>query len=251
MVRIYFHRFLSRLDKLIQTLISKRLMKALLRHRVLAGADARHVLSRDLSTVVDIGANRGQFALAVRHWAPKAHVISFEPLPGPASIFLSVFFGDDRVLLYQVAIGPCSEQRSMHVSGRDDSSSLLPISSVQTGMFPGTGEIATIEVRAGPLEEFVKAVELRSPAMLKLDVQGFEYEALIGCESKLSHFDWVYCECSFVVFYSGQKLAADVIDWLAKRSFDLKGIYNSTYDRCGQAVQADFLFSRRSDVRPP
>jgi len=241
--------FLTRIDKFSQVVQSARLLEALFRYRVLAGAEHRHVLSRDMSTVLDIGANRGQFALAVRQWAPKARVISFEPLPGAASIFRSVFYGDDQVLLYQAAIGPRPEQRTMHVSGKDDSSSLLPISSVQTAMFPGTGEIATTEVRVGPLEEFVKSDELRSPAMLKLDVQGFEYEALIGCESMLPHFDWVYCECSFVELYSGQKLASEVIDWLACKSFDLKGIYNPAYDRGGRAVQADFLFLREGAGR--
>ena len=225
-------------------MLAGRLLQALFRHQVLAGAEHRYVLTRDLGTLVDIGANRGQFALAVREWAPQARVISFEPLPGPAAIFRKVFSGDDRVLLHQAAIGPRPEQRTMHVSARDDSSSLLPISSVQTAMFPGTGEIATTEVRVGPLEEFVKADELRSPAMLKLDVQGFEYEALIGCESMLAHFDWVYCECSFVEFYSGQKLAADVIEWLAARGYGLCGVFNPAYDKEGQAVQADFLFQR-------
>jgi len=233
---------LNRFDKLIQAAQSARLRQALWRYRVLAGAEHRHVLSRNLETVVDIGANRGQFSLAVRQWVPKACVISFEPLPGPASVFRKVFSGDDRVLLHQAAIGPRLEQRTMHVSGRDDSSSLLPISSVQTMMFPGTGEVATTEVRVGPLEEFVKAEELRSPVMLKLDVQGFEYEALIGCESMLPHFDWIYCECSFVEFYSGQKLAWELIDWLAGKGFRLDGVFNPTYDEQGQAIQADFLF---------
>lgn len=235
---------LNRLDKLIQAIKSSGLMRALLRYRVLGGAEHRHVLSRAMNTVVDIGANRGQFALAVRQWVPKARVISFEPLPGPASVFRKVFSGDDRVLLHQAAIGPNHEQRTMHVSARDDSSSLLPISSVQTAMFPGTGEVATTEVRVGPLADFVTADELQSPAMLKLDVQGFEYEALIGCESMLPHFDWVYCECSFVEFYSGQKLAADVIEWLATRGYGLCGVFNPAYDGEGQAVQADFLFQR-------
>lgn len=226
-----------------------RLLKVLLRYRVLVGAEHRNVLSRDLGTVVDIGANRGQFALAARQWAPKARVISFEPLPGPASIFRTLFSVDDRVLLHQAAIGPRPEQRTMHVSARDDSSSLLPISPVQTAMFPGTGEIATTEVRVGPLEEFVKANELRSPGMLKLDVQGFEFEALIGCESMLPHFDWVYCECSFVELYSGQALAADVIDWLSAKGFRLNGLFNAAYDVHGRAVQADFLFSRNGAAR--
>jgi FkbM family methyltransferase len=225
-------------------MLSKRLFQALLRHGVLAGAEHRHVLSRNLGTVVDIGANRGQFALAIRQWAPQARVISFEPLPGPASIFRRVFSDDDMVSLHQAAVGPASVRQKMHVSARDDSSSFLPISSVQTTMFPGTGEVTTVDVHVGPLEEFVKADELRSQAMLKLDVQGFEFEALIGCDSMLPNFDWVYCECSFVELYSGQRLACDVIDWLFLKGFRLEGVFNSANDAKGQAIQADFLFSR-------
>lgn len=221
-------------------------LRALIQHQVAAGVEHERVLRQlDCQMIVDIGANRGQFALVARLCFPEMRVISFEPLPGPASIFRRVFSGDDQVLLHEAAIGPRPEQRTMHVSERDDSSSLLPISSVQTAMFPGTGEITTTEVRVGPLEEFVTADDLSSPAILKLDVQGFEYEALIGCESMLPHFDWVYCECSFVELYSGQKLAADVIDLLACKGFSLKGIYNPAYDCRGQAVQADFLFSRK------
>lgn len=236
---------LNRFNKLAHAARSIRLTQVLLRYRVLAGAEHRHVLSRAITTVVDIGANRGQFSLAVRRWAPKARVIAFEPLPGPASIFERVFAGDDRVSLHQVAIGPRREQGTMHVSGKDDSSSLLPISSAQAAMFPGTAEIATAEVRVGPLEEFVTTNEISAPAMLKLDVQGFEYEALIGCESMLARFAWVYCECSFIELYSGQRLACEVIDWLAQKGFELTGIYNPAYDRDGQAVQGDFLFLRR------
>ncbi len=80
--------------------------------------------------------------------------------------------------------------------------------------------------------------------MLKLDVQGFEYEALSGCESMLSSFDLIYCECSFVELYSGQKLAADVVDWLSARGFRIKGIFNPAYDGQGQTIQADILFQR-------
>jgi len=81
--------------------------------------------------------------------------------------------------------------------------------------------------------------------MLKLDVQGYELSALTGCESLLRHFDWVYCECSYVEFYAGQKLAGEVIEWLAARGFALDGIFNPACDERGQTVQADFLFMRK------
>jgi FkbM family methyltransferase len=236
--------FFTRMEKFMQVVRSVRLMQVLLRHHVLAGAEHRNVLLRDLATVVDIGANRGQFALAARQWAPKARVISFEPLLAPAEIFSRVFSEDNQVVLYQSAIGPESIKQKMHVSARDDSSSLLPISSIQTAIFPGTEEIGSTEVHVGPLEEFVTADDLPTPAMLKLDVQGFELEALRGCESLLNYFEWVYCECSFVELYSGQKLAWEVIEWLFARDFCLMGMFNPAYDDCGQAVQADFLFRR-------
>ena len=137
--------FLNRLGKLSQAVRSWRLLRALLLHRVLAGAEHRRVLRRELNTVVDIGANRGQFSLAVRRWMPQARIVAFEPLDQPAAVFSRVFSGDERVVLHQSAIGAVSMMQTMHVSARDDSSSLLPISSAQTAMFPGTQEVATVE----------------------------------------------------------------------------------------------------------
>ncbi len=198
----------------------------------------------DCRMVIDIGANRGQFALVARACFPSAEIVSFEPLPGPVALFRRVFAKDVTTVLHVAAIGPKSEQCTMHVSGRDDSSSLLPISSLQEEIFPGTSEVETIDVRVAPLDAFVDESDIVAPAMLKLDVQGFELDALRGCESLLHRFDWVYCECSFVELYSGQKLAADVIDWLSSKGFRIKGMYNPSYDRDGLAIQADFLFQQ-------
>lgn len=236
--------FISRLNKLFWAFSSKRLAAALFKHRVLAGAEHRFVLDPAFQTIVDIGANRGQFALAARQWAHDAHVISFEPLSAPARIFRSVFTADAKVLLHEAAIGPQPQRRQMHVSARDNSSSLLPICGLQSEIFPGTAEVSTTEVHVAPLDAFVKPGEIRGPAMLKLDVQGYEYEALRGCESLLRWFDFVYCECSYVELYSGQKLAADIIEWLSGRGFQLRGMFNPAYDAKGRAVQADFLFER-------
>lgn len=132
----------------------------------------------------------------------------------------------------------------MHVSGRDDSSSLLPISASQAALFPSTAEVASIEVQVAPLTDFVQASDLRPPAMLKLDVQGYEYDALLGCETLLHRFQWVYCECSFTELYIGQKLAPVIISYLEQRGFQLTEIQNPSWDRVGHTIQADLLFGR-------
>jgi len=237
--------FLTRVDKLGQVLGHKKLFSAFLCHQVLAGAEHRQVLHKDLTTVVDIGANRGQFSLAVRRWAPNARVFACEPLSGPATRFRKVFCGDDKVVFHQTAIGPEKSEATIHVSAADDSSSLLPISGVQEQLFPGTGEIRTEIIQVGRLADFVSAENIVAPAMLKLDVQGFELEVLKGCEELLGRFTYVYAECSFVELYTGQALADEVIAWLRERGFRLSGAYHMGYDQNGIAVQGDFLFVRR------
>jgi FkbM family methyltransferase len=247
---MYINFLLTRLKKLSYVFQSTRFLKALLLHRVLAGAEHRKVFVANLELVVDIGANRGQFTLAARKWARKARVIAFEPLAEAAASFRKVFQGDLRVTIHQVAIGKEAGEASIHVSAAEDSTSLLPISTLQNRIFPGTFEIRTEMVKIRPLSDFIVFEEIVCPAMLKLDVQGYELEVLKGCEVLLDRFSYVYAECSFVELYSGQALADEIIAWLRKRGWRLSGIYNMIYGGKGQSVQADFLFENSCYMKP-
>jgi FkbM family methyltransferase len=235
----------NKLIKLSHILLSSSYRRCLLTCGVAAGVEHEPFL-RTLScrTVVDIGANRGQFALVARQCFRQATIFSFEPLSGPAKHFRRVFAGDQRVMLRETAIGAKNGTEVIHVSGRDDSSSLLPITSLQEQMFPGTAKVGQQSVGVGPLTKFVSAEDIESPALLKVDVQGYELEALKGCESLLDRFSHVYVECSFVELYLGQASADEVADYLHRHGFVLKGVYNLTYDGVGLAIQGDFLYSR-------
>jgi len=235
------HRFV----KLLSILRSRPYRTALLRHNVAAGVEHERVLTLlDCRSVIDVGANRGQFSLVARRCFPEARIVAFEPLSRPAERFRRVLAGDPRVTLHQCAVGPQKAVASMHVSCKDDSSSMLPITSRQRSIFPGTGESGTTMVHVGRLVDFVHAVDLRAPALLKLDVQGYELEALRGCEDLLDSFSYVYAEGSFVELYRGQVLADDLIAWLRRREFRLSGVYGEVFDGQGRAVQADMLFRR-------
>jgi len=195
-----------------------------------------------LRTVVDIGANTGQFALLSRGLFPDAQIFSFEPLSRPAGKYRRLFEGDVHVRLFQAAVAPVSGRREMHVSARDDSSSLLSISDRQVEFAPGTGEAGREEVTLGPLSQFIGASDIVGPAVLKLDVQGYELEALKGCESLLSCFHYVFVEVSFTPLYHGQVLAAELIEWLAARDFHARSAGNASYGEDSCIVQFDMLF---------
>jgi FkbM family methyltransferase len=200
--------------------------------------------SNKLATIIDIGANRGQFSLAARAFT-SAKIFSFEPLPIACKVFDRVFEDDIDVKLFRAAISCIKGSPKIHLSARDDSSSLLEIGGGQSNFFPGTHEVGVIEVEAGPLDLYLKPEDIVMPSLLKLDVQGYELEALEGCANLIEKFQYIYCECSFVELYTGQSFAHEVISFLNKWNFYLAGIYNPSYDRLGRCIQADLYFIKK------
>lgn len=232
------------LRKLCHMLWYRDLRRALFRGTA-AGIEHLGVLRQlHLATVVDVGANVGQFALAVAHVHPRARIIAFEPLARPARVFEGVFAGAPQVHLHRVAIGPSEGLATMHVAERDDSSSLLPISEAQVSLFPWSQRVGIEKVRMAPLHRVIRVDDILPPALLKVDVQGYELNALKACEKFLWRFRYIYVEVSFLPLYVGQCNALDIFMYLSNQGYWLEGIYNIYYACDGRAVQADLLFEK-------
>ncbi len=242
------HKMTSRINKFFALLGNPFYRRVFIRHHVAAAVEHDMVLSTiggALQTVVDIGANRGQFALAARHHAPGAYIIAFEPLVEPAEVFREVFRKDAKVELHLCAIGSQQGDALMYISGADDSSSLLPITDLQTRLFPGTQESSTRRVTVTPLEKALFPQQIVSPALLKIDVQGYELQVLKGGKSLLGCFDFLLVECSYKTLYNGQALAGEVLRYLGEAGFVLVQRFNLLCDENGEPIQADFFLRRK------
>jgi FkbM family methyltransferase len=232
--------------KIFRVLWNPQYRAAFLRARVAASTEHDRIIAGlALDTVVDIGANRGQFALCVRRHYPQAQIFSFEPLRKPAITYQKAFAGDSRAKLFNTAIAAAAGSAAMHVSRWDVSSSLLPIAKAQHDNFPFTEEARQETVALAPLSACIDRSALTGTSMLKLDVQGFELTALEGCADLLDCFQYVYVEASFVELYVGQAMASEVVGWLLNRGFSLMCVANLEMGQSQRPIQADFLFSRR------
>ncbi len=199
-------------------------------------------LPERFGTVIDAGANRGQFALvAARRW-PAATLVCFEPLPAPRATLGRVLAGHRRLRVVDAALSTAAGTADLHVSRADDSSSLLAITDQQTATFPGTEEVGTIRVRTARLDAEVDAAAIERPALLKIDVQGAELDVLRGATGVLDCIDAIVVECSFVELYAGQSLADEVIRLLHRHGFALSALASPTSDARGRIVQADLVF---------
>ena len=57
------------------------------------------------STIIDIGANKGQFVLEAIKWHPDAQYIIFEPLETERVVMARVLKGIARLTIYPIALG--------------------------------------------------------------------------------------------------------------------------------------------------
>lgn len=214
-----------------------------LRHGVAATIEhERFLKSRRFNTIIDAGANKGQFSLEARAIYSSANIIAFEPLVQPASLYKKLFDHDKKIQFKRIALGAKSGETDIHISRRNDSSSLLKIGKLQNTYFPGTDEVGLEHIQVSRLDETVQPDQLTSPTLLKIDVQGYELEVLKGAEKILPCVDDIYVELSFVEFYEHQPLAGEVITWLEAHDFRFAGVYATSLDDKQQAIQGDFHF---------
>ena len=216
-----------------------------LRHGVAAAVEHEAVpFGHDFRTVIDVGAGRGQFALVARRRFPRARLVCLEPLARPRTRLGRVLADGPEPEIFPVAAAGRDGEAEFVVSRADDSSSLLPMTALQTETFPGTGEAARIRVTTARLDGLLDASRLERPALLKVDVQGAELEVLRGAAGLLEAIDEVLVECSFAELYRGQALAGEVVDLLCRAGFALAAVCSPVADHHGRVLQADLLFAR-------
>jgi len=194
------------------------------------------------NTLLDAGANKGQFSLAFRSLRPNAAIVAFEPLPSAADTFEELFAADALVTLQRVALADAEGSATFHVADRADSSSLLKPGSGQERAF-GVRATDRIRVRIRRLDDCVEIQDLSRPILLKVDVQGGELGVFEGCE-QLDQVDFIYVELSFVELYEGQPLFNEVSAYLLSRGFRVCGAFNQVSTRAFGPTQVDVLFRR-------
>lgn len=235
-----------RLARKLIRLLSRREFRRGLRFGVAASLESLPALRGvAAATVIDVGANIGQFALLMSALRPNAVIHAFEPYGPSADRLARLFAGDDRLRLHRCAVGDRDGEATLYVSRRPDNSSLLPIGPEQVRFAPGTETASTQRAPVRTLDAALDGIALSRPILLKLDVQGGELAALRGARRLLASVDYIYVEASFVAFYQGQADAAALLDFLRDEGFALAGLGGVARDRDDRIVQADFLLTRR------
>ena len=199
-----------------------------------------------VQTVLDVGANTGQFATDLRATGWTGRIVSFEPL-STAHRALSERAAADPLWIVPpaMALGATAGKSEINVSANSVSSSLLAIDAQVVAVEPNTQYTSVETIDVGTLDGIVSPA-WAGPFALKLDTQGFELEVLRGAEKTLPHVQVIATEMSLVSLYTGGARFADVYRFLEDRGFSAIAITEGFVDTVrNEMLQVDVVFIRK------
>ncbi len=206
----------------------------------------RWLQDRNIATVLDIGANAGQFAAMIRLIFPRAMIYAFEPLE---SCFRELRVNASSLApmqCFHCALGREDAVMTMHRNDASPSSSILAMGKPHRDAFPSTQHSVEESITVRTLDGVVPEIKLRPGVLAKIDVQGYELHVLAGAERTLPLIDTLVIETSFLELYEGQPLFHDIYAFLHDRQFSYGGTFGSITDpRTGGVLQEDSLFFNR------
>lgn len=208
---------------------------------------ARMLAAHRVDTVVDVGANVGQFALALRDAGFRGHIISFEPLPSAHDRLREASRHDPFWnVAPAMALGEQDGEVDLNVAGNSVSSSVLEMLDAHALAAPESRYASTVRVPLRRLDD-AAGDYLRPDAtiFLKVDTQGYEDQVLSGAPRLLGRAVGVQLELSLVPLYAGQRLYDEMLARMSERGLNLWSVASGFVDpRSGRMLQVDATFFR-------
>ena len=203
----------------------------------------RHLISSmAISTIIDGGANEGQWATPLRNQFPSLDLVSFEP-EQEAFTKLSRIAKAPNWTVINSALGKENVVSRLNVSSKNTMvSSIRKPTALSNEVYPSVVFDAQQRIQVQRLDEF--QFMRRKNLFLKLDVQGSEMDALAGCGTLLKNVIAIELETSLEAFYEGEVSHYEVVPWLMKQGFKPFSLFTPNLSSVGQVNYIDVLLIR-------
>jgi FkbM family methyltransferase len=205
-------------------------------------------LSQILSThsitqVIDVGANVGQFGADLRRHGYKGPILSIEPV---SSLYSQLVKNSERYppwIALNIGIGENSSEMMINVSSNNGlSSSFLTMLPLHLVASPNSGTYRKERIKVETLKDIFERFAFDpSSTLVKLDVQGYEYQALAGLKDLLPFVKCIFCEVSIEPLYSGEKTIDEIITFLRQNGHYVYDIFDGLRKETGSLLQVDLI----------
>lgn len=204
---------------------------------------SRNLENSQIKSVIDVGANVGQFGLDIRRHGFEGLIVSYEPVQETFESLSKTIRKYQPWKAFQLGLGASESERTINVSGNSGlSSSILRMGSLHLKNFPDSGTVAKQNISISTIDKQLEDLELKAhEIMLKLDVQGYESEVLKGASLSLSRIPLCYLEVSLIPLYEGEDSFLPILSQLSKFGHEVIDVFRGIKANNGQLLQLDIL----------
>lgn len=197
-----------------------------------------------LNTIIDVGANAGQFAIAASKIYSGVSIYSFEALPSLLSSLENNTKKISNIKIFNHALGDVKGEIEFFQNDYSLASSALEIHKNQTDLFPQTGGVKKIKIKSERLDDIINEMKLDSPVLLKLDVQGYEKKVLSGAVQSMKKIDYLLFETSFTPMYNSEPLFDEMNTFVKELGFEIVAPVGVFQSENMKILQMDILYKR-------
>jgi len=206
-------------------------------------------LRSQVTLILDIGANRGQYAMGMRAIGFEAAIESFEPDP---DIFKKLKLNSIRDANWKVhnkaLIDNKSKTMNFFVSSNSGfSSSLLKFTEVFSQVYDGIRVQNEIEVECENFGNWLVQHSSEQAIFIKADIQGFEKRLFESVSLQdFPNIRAIMLEVSFTALYEGEWDLVGAVTYFNSSGFSLIGVSTEDYDSKYGVTQTNLFFERTS-----
>ncbi len=178
----------------------------------------------DIRTIIDVGANDGQFIKEVSNIFPNAEFYSFEPLKDCYERLIINFKNNAKVHAFNFALGEEDGEIIFSRSSASTSSSILKMGRLHKILFPNTANLIEEKVKIKRIDDVFENKVIQDLILLKIDVQGAEEKVIKGAIQFLKKVNIIITEVSYATLYEDQPLFVDILNLLLAQNFIFIGM---------------------------
>ena len=195
---------------------------------------AKGLSSKEIKTLIDIGANVGNYSKTGKRVFPAAKIYAFEPIKECCDKIT-----DESITVFNFALWDIDNQEDVFYFNKEITglSSFLKYGSELSGFSKDVQKINILKRRFDKLD-----LKIERPCFVKIDVEGGEDRVLQGFGDRLKEIDVLQIEWHFGDYFEGHEKLSNMIKLLEENG--LNGFVQKSvgYDKNNMPYKCDIFF---------
>lgn len=204
----------------------------------------------NIDTVLDVGANIGQYGSELRNIGFNGKIISFEPTSDAFKKLEKLAKTDKNWDVHNFSLGDFDGETEINIAKNSVSSSMLESLPQLTLSAPDAKFINKETISVKKIDSIFDELDLKNKNIyLKIDTQGYENMVINGAKNSLTQIMGLQIEMALIPTYEGAITFEEMIEKLKSFNFNTTSIESGYYDKnTGKLLEVDGVFFKNDSL---